>query len=651
MIARSPPTKANRVQSPAGSLDFRKWESCRTMPLVGGFFRGSSISPAPSFQRRSIFTSITRFGCQDLAPLRACEARMIYRRARAINCNRRRGKVSQRNVYKARLLCLSACLSRAWVSGVFETSEERSGLLTSFLSAKLGWSGRLIEQRVGAPSRGVVEWMSFSDRRLARREGRGERSDQQEENLRLRTSEHAGMKGRGKWQIPEKIHRPAVSPGTIPTCENPGVTRSEIEPGLSWWEASSLTATVGPVTHNINDKRDSREQPKRCRREVNARRRCGREARESARRKFVEKTEADGERDGGGGLKRGVRLAIGLDCEQRRGSQTWNKEKGGTWGGGRRARRGGEIIKNAPRIHTTRCCGPGNHRLQGQEFDQVYFRPRMNFVKIPKYIALLGGSLLFRIPQESGRGAQKLKQIKTAAHNVFACKLCFHFIAKREAAKPTVPYGIEKMLACLGRLTFAATEVCLTSSTPHVHWVGACWSASMGAAGPLPPTKLKTPFPSLVRLLDHVTPASQSRTTRVPFQDFWISTEHLHLVVRLCDSGSVVSSCPFHPNSVVERFGRLFNIEVLRSVWSSAGMEGRRKLKIPEKTRRHSGITRHDSHTQKTNPTGNRTRLAFVEASSLTTTPPLPLRPNELRMSSNGSRIFFSTLCCGFAAP
>ncbi|KAJ8890837.1 hypothetical protein PR048_010346 [Dryococelus australis] len=32
----SPPAYANRVQSPAGPLsDFRKWESCRTMPLVG----------------------------------------------------------------------------------------------------------------------------------------------------------------------------------------------------------------------------------------------------------------------------------------------------------------------------------------------------------------------------------------------------------------------------------------------------------------------------------------------------------------------------------------------------------------------------------------------------------------------------------------
>ncbi|KAJ8871285.1 hypothetical protein PR048_027593 [Dryococelus australis] len=43
----------------AGSLpDFRTWESYRTMPLVGGFSRGSPVSPALSFQRCSILTSI-----------------------------------------------------------------------------------------------------------------------------------------------------------------------------------------------------------------------------------------------------------------------------------------------------------------------------------------------------------------------------------------------------------------------------------------------------------------------------------------------------------------------------------------------------------------------------------------------------------------
>ncbi|KAJ8867985.1 hypothetical protein PR048_031794 [Dryococelus australis] len=55
------------VQFPAGSPHSRKWESCRTMPLVGGFSRGSPVSTVPSFRRRSIFTSTTLIGSQDLA--------------------------------------------------------------------------------------------------------------------------------------------------------------------------------------------------------------------------------------------------------------------------------------------------------------------------------------------------------------------------------------------------------------------------------------------------------------------------------------------------------------------------------------------------------------------------------------------------------
>ncbi|KAJ8878522.1 hypothetical protein PR048_019100 [Dryococelus australis] len=50
-------TMANRVQSPAGSIpDFRKWGSCRTIPLVGGFSQGSPVSLALAFWRCSILT-------------------------------------------------------------------------------------------------------------------------------------------------------------------------------------------------------------------------------------------------------------------------------------------------------------------------------------------------------------------------------------------------------------------------------------------------------------------------------------------------------------------------------------------------------------------------------------------------------------------
>ncbi|KAJ8879315.1 hypothetical protein PR048_019923 [Dryococelus australis] len=76
-----PPTKANRVQSAAGSLPVfrmwescrtmplrierspptqvnraRKWELCRTMPLVSGFARGSPVSPAFAIRRSSMST-------------------------------------------------------------------------------------------------------------------------------------------------------------------------------------------------------------------------------------------------------------------------------------------------------------------------------------------------------------------------------------------------------------------------------------------------------------------------------------------------------------------------------------------------------------------------------------------------------------------
>ncbi|KAJ8878713.1 hypothetical protein PR048_019298 [Dryococelus australis] len=42
-------------------------ESCRTIPLVGGFSQGTPVSPALSFQCRSILTSIALTGSQDLA--------------------------------------------------------------------------------------------------------------------------------------------------------------------------------------------------------------------------------------------------------------------------------------------------------------------------------------------------------------------------------------------------------------------------------------------------------------------------------------------------------------------------------------------------------------------------------------------------------
>ncbi|KAJ8875303.1 hypothetical protein PR048_023198 [Dryococelus australis] len=66
-LAYSPSTKVIRVRTPAESPDFYMWESCRTMPLVGRFSRGSPVSPALSFRCCSILASITLACSQYLA--------------------------------------------------------------------------------------------------------------------------------------------------------------------------------------------------------------------------------------------------------------------------------------------------------------------------------------------------------------------------------------------------------------------------------------------------------------------------------------------------------------------------------------------------------------------------------------------------------
>ncbi|KAJ8892067.1 hypothetical protein PR048_004641 [Dryococelus australis] len=63
--ARLPPRRS-RFDPGRVTPDFRMWEVCRTMPLVGGFSRGSLVSPALSFRRCSILTSITLIGSKVL---------------------------------------------------------------------------------------------------------------------------------------------------------------------------------------------------------------------------------------------------------------------------------------------------------------------------------------------------------------------------------------------------------------------------------------------------------------------------------------------------------------------------------------------------------------------------------------------------------
>ncbi|KAJ8873908.1 hypothetical protein PR048_024744 [Dryococelus australis] len=82
---RSPTTKANRIRFPAGSLpDFRTWEWYRTMPLVGGFSRGSpEESPSDPRGHRDSRLSLEVKGLRTTCTLSAdcvcASAYTIYR--------------------------------------------------------------------------------------------------------------------------------------------------------------------------------------------------------------------------------------------------------------------------------------------------------------------------------------------------------------------------------------------------------------------------------------------------------------------------------------------------------------------------------------------------------------------------------------------
>ncbi|KAJ8895241.1 hypothetical protein PR048_000566 [Dryococelus australis] len=63
----------------------------------------------------------------------------------------------------------------------------------------------------------------------------------------------AGMKCRGKREVPEKTRRPAASSGTIPTCENPGATPSAVLLlGSNLVPHNSLSTAI-PRRHKYSD--------------------------------------------------------------------------------------------------------------------------------------------------------------------------------------------------------------------------------------------------------------------------------------------------------------------------------------------------------------------------------------------------------------
>ncbi|KAJ8870514.1 hypothetical protein PR048_029537 [Dryococelus australis] len=63
----SPPPHMGEPGSIPGGRDFRMWESCRTMRLVDGFSRGSSVPPPFHYGAAPHSLHFTLIGSQDLA--------------------------------------------------------------------------------------------------------------------------------------------------------------------------------------------------------------------------------------------------------------------------------------------------------------------------------------------------------------------------------------------------------------------------------------------------------------------------------------------------------------------------------------------------------------------------------------------------------
>ncbi|KAJ8898039.1 hypothetical protein PR048_003399 [Dryococelus australis] len=68
----SDPLHVHTIKALATHIFSICFKPCLTMPLVGGFSRGSPVSPALSFRRCRILTSITVVGSQELEPLGTC---------------------------------------------------------------------------------------------------------------------------------------------------------------------------------------------------------------------------------------------------------------------------------------------------------------------------------------------------------------------------------------------------------------------------------------------------------------------------------------------------------------------------------------------------------------------------------------------------
>ncbi|KAJ8870574.1 hypothetical protein PR048_029597 [Dryococelus australis] len=184
----SPPTKKNRVQYPAKYIpDFRKWESCLTMPLVGGFSQGYPLMMA--------YRKSTRCNIDDVWTAFDTELRKQNETTNGLPANMTIKQI------------LDNWMGQTGYPILHVTRNNVTGSIC--IKQTIATAPMVVESRIWEPMRAkLVECGGTTE-----------------------------CKGGGDGRSARKPSDERQSPGTIPTCEHPGVTPREIKPSSPTWDA------------------------------------------------------------------------------------------------------------------------------------------------------------------------------------------------------------------------------------------------------------------------------------------------------------------------------------------------------------------------------------------------------------------------------
>ncbi|KAJ8877604.1 hypothetical protein PR048_022059 [Dryococelus australis] len=212
------PLRPSRVRLHAGSLpDFRTWKPFRTMPLVGGFSRGSPIFPPPRTRLTSPSSALKA---------KSLPSPQLIAKHADTNIPQNAAEIKAKYVQGSEGETGSSGGGASRFTKPDHLAIHQSGLIRAQVRSEAVFRTRLDYILVCAPALG-------SDVASAARIAC--------EVCNEVDMEQRWNKGAGILEIPRKPFQPAASPGSIPTCENPRVTRSGIETGSPWWDASCLT--------------------------------------------------------------------------------------------------------------------------------------------------------------------------------------------------------------------------------------------------------------------------------------------------------------------------------------------------------------------------------------------------------------------------